>query len=41
MVNLGGRIFVLGGGDGMNYVKDVEEFDVQTFILTMIFFSQI
>jgi len=31
MVNLGGRIFVIGGGDGRNYVKDVEEFDVQTF----------
>jgi len=31
MVNLGGRIFVLGGGDGRNYVKDVEEFDVKTF----------
>ena len=31
MINLGGRIFVLGGGDGRNYVKDVEEFDVKTF----------
>ena len=32
MVNLGGRLFVIGGGDGRNYAKDVEEFDVQNLV---------
>jgi len=32
MVNLGGRLFVIGGGDGRNYLKDVEEFDVQNLL---------
>ena len=32
MINLGGRIFVIGGGDGRNYSGDVEEFDVENFV---------
>ena len=32
MIILGGRIFVIGGGDGRNYSGDVEEFDVETFV---------
>ena len=31
MVNLAGRVFVVGGGDGRNYLKEVEEFNTQTF----------
>ena len=32
MINLGGRIFVIGGGDGRNYSGDVEEYDVENFV---------
>ena len=32
MVNLGGRIFVISGGDGRNFLGDVEEFDIQNFV---------
>lgn len=28
MVSMGGRVFLLGGGDGRNYLKEVEELDV-------------
>lgn len=30
LVNLSDRIFLLGGGDGKNYVEDVYEFNLQT-----------
>jgi len=28
MVSMGGRVFLLGGGDGRNYLREVEELDV-------------
>merc|ERR1712059_44085 len=32
MVSMGGRVFLLGGGDGRNYLKEVEELDVTKWI---------
>ena len=36
MVSLGGRIYVLGGGNGRDYVKEVEELDMDEFTWKMV-----
>ena len=32
MVNLNGQIFVISGGNGRDFLGDVEEFDIQNFV---------